>query len=241
MLEGLYAAATGMTAQQERLDALANDVSNVSTTGYKRVRVAFRDLLYSRDAAGPARHGAGAAASTDGRGFAQGALRPTDRPLDIAIEGEGFLRVRRADGTIALTRDGSLRVDPRGRLGTLGGDLLEPPITLPPGTSEADVAIAADGTVSAGGRRLGQLQLVTVRALNGLRPQGDSSFAVSAASGPVQAAPGARVTQGALEASNVDMGDAMVEMMDAQRSFQLASRAVQTQDQMLQIANGLRS
>lgn len=241
MFEGLYSAASGMTAQQDRLDALANDVANVSTTGYKHTRVAFRDLLYNRAENGPTMHGAGAGTAVDGRSMSQGALRETGRPLDVAIEGDGFIRIRRPDGSLALTRDGSLRADARGRLCTAHGDLLEPPLSLPPGASEDDVRIAADGTVSVADRALGRLQLFTVRAPRGLRADGQSRFVTTAASGAAQAAPGASLVQGALEASNVDLASAMVDMIDAQRSFQLASRAVQTQDQMLQIANGLRS
>jgi flagellar basal-body rod protein FlgG len=241
MLEGLYSAAAGMTAQQQRMDTLANDVANVNTTGYKHTRVAFRDLLYTQDRSGVVSSGAGAAATPVGRGFAQGALRETGSKLDVAIEGDGFLQVRRADGTTALTRDGSLRLDPNGRLTTQRGELLQPAITVPAGTSEADVRIADDGTVSAGNRQLGRIQLVTVRAPQALQSAGDSLFVATAASGPAQALPTGRVVQGALESSNVDMADAMTQMMESQRSFQMASKAVQMQDQILQIANGVKA
>ena len=137
MLEGLYSAAAGMSAQQQRIDTLANDVANVSTTGYKHTRVAFRDLLYTQDRSGVVSSGAGAAATPIGRGFAQGAMRETGNKLDVAIEGDGFLQVRRADGTTALTRDGSLRLDPDGRVTTQRGELLQPAITVPTGTTEA--------------------------------------------------------------------------------------------------------
>jgi flagellar basal-body rod protein FlgG len=239
MLEGLYSAAAGMTAQQQRMDTLANDVANVNTTGYKHTRVAFRDLLYTQDRSGVVSSGAGA--TPVGRGFAQGALRETGSKLDVAIEGDGFLQVRRADGTTALTRDGSLRLDPNGRLTTQRGELLQPAITVPAGTSEADVRIADDGTVSAGNRQLGRIQLVTVRAPQALQSAGDSLFVATAASGPAQALPTGRVVQGALESSNVDMADAMTQMMESQRSFQMASKAVQMQDQILQIANGVKA
>jgi flagellar basal-body rod protein FlgG len=241
MLEGLYSAAAGMTAQQQRMDTLANDVANVNTTGYKHTRVAFRDLLYTQDRSGVVSSGAGAAATPVGRGFAQGALRETGSKLDVAIEGDGFLQVRRADGTTALTRDGSLRLDPNGRLTTQRGELLQPAITVPAGTGEADVRIAQDGTVSAGDRQLGRIQLVTVRAPQALQSAGDSLFVPNAASGPAQALPTGRVVQGALESSNVDMADAMTQMMESQRSFQMASKAVQMQDQILQIANGIKA
>ena len=241
MLEGLYSAAAGMTAQQQRMDTLANDVANVNTTGYKHTRVAFRDLLYTQDRAGVVSSGAGAAATSVGRGFAQGALRETGSKLDLAIEGDGFLQVRRADGTTALTRDGSLRLDPNGRLTTQRGELLQPAITVPAGTNEADISIATDGTVSAANRQLGRIQLVTVRAPQALQSAGDSLFVANAASGAAQALPNGRLVQGALESSNVDIADAMTQMMESQRSFQMASKAVQMQDQILQIANQVKA
>lgn len=240
MLEGLYSAAAGMTAQQQRMDTLANDVANVNTSGYKHTRVAFRDLLYVEDRSGTVRSGAGAAVSTAGRSFAQGNLRTTGQPLDVAIEGNGFLRVRRADGSEALTRDGQLRLDDRGRLTTQRGELLSPAITVPAGTDAADVQIGPDGTVSANNRPLGQIQVVTVRAAEGLRSLGDNLFAATADSGPATTADAGRLVQGTLESSNTDVADAMTDMMDAQRSFQLASKAVQMQDQILQIANEVK-
>jgi len=241
MLEGLYSAAAGMQAQQQRIDSVANDLANVNTNGYKHERVAFRDLLYVDDASGKVHSGVGAAATTIGRGFTQGAMRETGNPLDVAIEGEGFLRVRRADGTDALTRDGSLRIDPRGRLTTQRGELVQPAITVPAGTNESAVSIGADGTVSANNRPVGRIQLVNVRSPESLDVIGENLYRTTAASGAATTAAGARLTQGSIEASNVDVGDSMTEMIDAQRSFQLASRAVQMQDQMLQIANQVKS
>jgi flagellar basal-body rod protein FlgG len=241
MLEGLYSAAAGMQAQQQRIDSVANDLANVNTNGYKRTRVAFRDLLYVRDASGNVQSGAGAAATTIGRGFTQGAMRETGNPLDLAIQDGGFLRVRRADGTQALTRDGSLKLDPRGRLTTQQGDLVQPAITVPAGTKESDVEIAADGTVTAAKRPVGRIQLVTVRSPEAMQSIGDSMFRPTAASGAATVLTAGRLQQGAVEASNVDVADSMTEMMDAQRSFQLASKAVQMQDQLLQIANQVKS
>jgi flagellar basal-body rod protein FlgG len=213
----------------------------VNTNGYKKARVAFRDLLYVRDASGNVQSGAGAAATMIGRGFTQGALRETGNPLDLAIEDGGFLQVRRADGTAALTRDGSLRLDPRGRLTTQQGDLIQPAVTVPAGTKESDLSIAADGTVTAGTRPIGRIRLVTVRSPEALQSIGDSLYRPTAASGAATVLAGGRVVQGSVEASNVDMADSMTEMMDAQRSFQLASKAVQMQDQLLQIANQVKS
>ena len=243
MLEGLYSAAAGLAAQQRRMDALANDVANVNTFGYKRVRVGFRDLIYQpagRGAAGDVMTGSGSAATFVGRGLAQGALRQTEEPLDVAIEGPGYFQVRRGDGTLALTRDGSFRLDEGGRLTTSRGEFVVPGITVPRGTDASQVGIAADGRVTVGGRQVGRIQVVDVRAPGNLTALGDNLFLPTAASGGPIAAAGARLTQGALEASNVDLADAMVDMMDAQRGFELASKAIQMQDQMMGIANGVK-
>lgn len=245
MLTGLYSAAAGMAAQQQRLDGVSNDLANTSTTGYKHVRVGFRDLLYNAQGgtAGPTvLAGAGAAAGFIGRSQEQGALLSTGRPLDVAIQGPGFLQVRRADGSLALTRDGSLRLDALGRLTTTAGDLVQPPIAVPRGAAGDDVSIGADGTVRVGdGRPLGRIALVTVRAPDGLQALGGNLFATTADSGAATAAGNdTTLRQGLLEGSNVDVGDAMVDMIDAQRSFQLASKAVQMQDQMLEVANQVK-
>src|SRR5918912_2345798 len=167
MLEGLSSAAAGMAAQQAKLDAISNDLANASTTGYKHVRVGFRDLLYQqagRPAANGVRVGAGAAAVDAGRGWEQGALQNTGNPLDVAIQGEGFLRVRMPNGQTGLTRDGSLHLDGRRRLTTSTGDLVQPTITIPAGVPLDKVAIASNGQVTANGRNVGRLQLVTVRS-----------------------------------------------------------------------------
>jgi len=245
MMEGLYSAAAGMNAQQQRIDGVANDLANASTTGYKHVRVGFRDLLYSAQGgqAGPTvMAGAGAAAGFIGRSQEQGALQTTDQPLDVAIQGPGFFQVKRPDGTLALTRDGSLRLDSTGRLTTSDGDILQPPITVPRGTTPDQLSIAADGTVRVGdGRALGRITLVTVPSPDGLQPLGNNLFAATTQSGATTAAgSGTTLRQGELEGSNVDVGDAMVDMIDAQRSFQLASKAIQMQDQMLEIANQVK-
>jgi flagellar basal-body rod protein FlgG len=239
----MYTAAAGMAAQQDRLDAVAGDLANVNTTGYKHARLAFRDLVYSQGGHGQANVslGAGAAATSLARGSAQGALHDTGEPLDIAVQGPGFISVRTAGGKPALTRDGQLRLDDRGRLTTSTGELLEPPITVPRGTQPQDVGIAADGTVSVAGRRIGAIRVLTVAAPGGLAGAGNNLFLATAASGAATAAPRTtRLAQGALEASNVDIGDAMTSMIEAQRGFELASKAIEVQDQMLQIANQVK-
>jgi flagellar basal-body rod protein FlgG len=244
MLEGLNSAAAGMAAQQQRLDSVANDLANANTTGYKHGRVGFRDLVYEqagRPAADGVRTGHGAAAVDAGKSFGQGALQRTDRPLDVAIQGEGFLRIWLANGREALTRDGNLQVDGLGRLATNTGALIQPRVTIPKGMPEDKVAIDGDGTVTADGRRVGKLALVSVRSPQALTPIGDNAFQPSPTSGPVGAAPRAtKLTQGALEASNVDMATAMVSMIESQRAFELASRAIHTADQMWEIANGVK-
>jgi flagellar basal-body rod protein FlgG len=243
MLEGMYTAAAGMAAQQSRLDAVANDLANASTTGYKRVRVAYRDLAYTPGAAGATtalRLGSGAAAAMIGRDDRQGATQETGDPLDVAIEGPGFIQVK-VDGKTWLTRDGHLQVDAQGRLATGDGALIDPPITLAKGTTSDQIEIAADGTVTAAGKKAGQIRLVNVANPAGLDGGADNRFQATSASGAVSAAP--RTTalhSGVLEASNVDMGDAMSDLMDAQRSFELASKAIQVADQALEIANGVK-
>src|SRR4051794_41695549 len=146
MLEGLNSAAAGMAAQQQRLDAVANDLSNVATTGYKHGRVGFRDLVYQqagRSSATGVRTGHGSAAVDAGRSFEQGALERTDRHLDVAIQGEGFLKIRLRDGTQALTRDGNLQLDGRRRLATQDGALVQPPVTIPAGVTEDEISIGS--------------------------------------------------------------------------------------------------
>jgi flagellar basal-body rod protein FlgG len=240
VLEGLYTAAAGMAAQEQRLDALSNDIANVNTAGYKRVRIGFRDLVYQQDSRSGVRTGSGAAVTQLGRGSEQGSFQDTGNPLDLAIAGDGYFQVRRADGRIALTRQGSFTVDNRRQLVNAQGERLVPPIFIPRGVDLAKVSITRDGTVTAAGRRVGRIQLVTVPAPNGLLPAGDNDYLPTAASGAVRRA-GGTITQGVLESSNVDLADAMVDMMDAQRSYSMASKAIGMQDKMMEIANGLKS
>jgi flagellar basal-body rod protein FlgG len=244
MLEGMYSAAAGMAAQQQRLDAVSNDIANVNTTGYKNVRVAFRDLLYTPEWLATEQgvsEGAGAKATIVGRGAAQGAFERTDDPLDVALQGQGFLQMKRPDGTNVLTRDGNLRVDDQGRLGSERGDLVEPAITLPEGADVTKLAIARDGSVTLDGKALGKLSIVDVPSPDGLRALGDNGFEPTAESGPVRpAGAGTTLEQGALEMSNVDMGDAMTTMLESQRAYEMASKAIQAQDRAAEIANGIK-
>lgn len=243
MLEGLYAAAAGMSAQQQQMDAIGNDLSNASTTGYKAERVGFRDLLYSQvDQAGTSTtSGDGAAAQMIGRDQVQGAVEETGNPLDIAVQGEGYFQVKRADGSTGLTRDGALSIDSAGELTTADGSRLEPPVKLPRGATASEVSIASDGTVLAGGHAAGKITLVSVPAPDKLLADGTGQFSVTKASGATSPAHDCTLRQGALEGSNVNVAQEMTTMMTTQRSYQMASSAIQTQDQMMSIANQLRS
>lgn len=242
MLEGLYTAAAGMAAQQKRMDSLANDVANVNTAGYKAVRTGFRDLVYAqtgRGAAATVNTGAGSALQVVGRSFAQGALQQTGQPLDVALSGPGFLQVRTPDGRLALTRDGSLQVSNTGQLVNSSGAQIVPPINFPPGTNLQQVEIASDGTITAGNQAIGRLVAVNVASPHALTPAGDNLFVANAQSGAPQAVDTA-FASGHLESSNVQLSEAMVEMISSQRAYELASRAIRQQDELAGIANGVK-
>jgi flagellar basal-body rod protein FlgG len=241
MLEGLYTAAAGMAAQQQRMDSLSNDIANTNTSGYKRVRMGFRDLVYQQNGPAGVRTGSGSQAVQIGRGSEQGAAQQTGEPFDLMIQGEGYFQVRRAGtGQIALTRNGSLQIDATGQVTTPEGDRLVPPIQLPRNIDPSSVTIGRDGTLTAGGRRIGQIQVFTVPAPTGLAASGNGDYSVTAASGGIRRATGTTLQQGALEGSNVNLADSMVDMMDAQRSYSMASKAIHMQDQMMEIANGVK-
>jgi flagellar basal-body rod protein FlgG len=242
MLEGLYSAAAGMAAQQQQLDAIGNDLANVSTTGYKTERVAFSDLLYNKfDEAGTATTtGAGSNAQTIGASRTQGSIRETGDPLNLAIEGEGYFQVTRANGQVALTRDGSFGVDAGGTLVSANGDRLDPPIKLPAGVSPEEVRISHDGTVTVGEKKLGQVKLVTVAAPDRLLADGNGEFVATTDSGAPTTLSTSSVKQGALEESNVDMAREMALMVSTQRAFQMSSTAIQNESQMMSIANQLK-
>jgi flagellar basal-body rod protein FlgG len=245
MLEGLRTAAAGMKAQQSKLDAVSNDLANANTTGYKRLRVGFSDLLYEQGGrpaiTNDAQLGTGARAVMGGRTFEQGNLQQTGSPTDVAIQGQGFIRIRLADGRDALTRDGNLHIDGNRRLVTSFGGVVSPTITIPEGVPESKLSIGRDGTVLADGRAVGRIQLVNVRSPQNLDSVGDNAFVTNARSGNAVAAPATTVLQqGALESSNTDMAQAMTEMIEVQRTYQLTSKAIQTADQMMEIANGVK-
>lgn len=242
MLQGLYAAASGMAAQQTQLNAISNDLANANTPGYESVNVGFENLLYTSggvSSGSPVATGAGARAAIVGRDTTEGALTDTGRPLDVGIQGNAFLQVRLPNGQTALTRDGQLLLNNKGELTDASGNPLVPTITLPTGTDPANVKIAPNGTVMLGTKTLGRITLQSVPAPGQLLPNGDSTFTVTAASGAARPATTASLHQGYLEGSNVSMAQAMAGMMNAQESYAMDSQAVQYQSQMLQIANQL--
>jgi flagellar basal-body rod protein FlgG len=241
MLEGLYSAASGMEAQQNQFDAISNDIANLDTPGYQSTVVGFHDLLYSNGAYGSTvPTGAGSASSIVGRDQSQGAIDTTNRQLDVAVQGPGYLEVRRGDGSIGLTRNGRLELNAKRQLTNQEGMLVQPPITIPAGVTTDQVTIGADGTVQAAGKKVGKISLVDVPAPDGLVADGDSVFSATAASGAIKTAKNATLQQGALEGSNVDMGAEMAKMTTAQQQYAMGSQAIQYQAQMLSIANQIK-
>jgi flagellar basal-body rod protein FlgG len=245
MLEGLYAAAAGMAADQQQIDSVSNDIANINTSGYKAVRVGFHDLLYTQTASqtgGSVLDGSGAASSLIGFNESQGAVDTTGNPLDVAINGPGFLQVKRPDGTIGLTRNGTLSINANRQLTANGGELVEPPVTVPPGVSDQSLEIAQDGTVGVNGKTIGKIVLVNVTAPDQLLADGTGLLSPTTASGAPKATTTAttQLQQGALESSNVDLAQDMTTMMSTQQSYSIASQAIQIEDQMQQVVNGMR-
>jgi flagellar basal-body rod protein FlgG len=242
MLQGLYAAASGMEAQQTQLDAISNDVANSDTAGYQSTVVGFHDLLYGTDGqpTGAATVGSGAAADTIGYSQIEGSLNVTNNPLDVAILGPGYMEVRQPDGTVGLTRNGTLQISGEGQLTTSEGMPLQPPITLPKGTDASKVEISATGTVTVSGQKVGTIAIVNVPAPNQLVASGNSVLSPSAASGSIKPVTGSSFQQGALEQSNVDLNAEMTQMMQAEQTYDIASKAISFETQMGQIASTLK-
>jgi flagellar basal-body rod protein FlgG len=256
----LRTAATGMTAQQLRTEVIANNLANVNTTGFKRSRANFEDLLY-QTVQGQAAVGAPDARTTPaiqvGRGthlagvqrvHTQGSLEVTGRPLDLAIEGSGFFQVQLPDGSMAYTRDGSLSISDTGTLVTSSGYTVVPGIRIPNDISEIVFSptgvITGVRTASADQIELGRIELARFTNEAGLMSKGENLYAATAASGdptlgyPQEEGMG-RVLQGALESSNVEIVQEMVEMITSMRAYELNSKAIKNSEEMLQIATGM--
>jgi flagellar basal-body rod protein FlgG len=241
-----------MLAQQTSMDATANNLANVNTTGYKRGRTAFQDLLYTKltpqDAAAQGSQvGVGVRVAGVQTQFEQGALQRTDQPLDVAIQGEGFFEVTRPDGTKGYTRAGNFTTNAQGKLTTADGNAVSPPVTIPSNASDITITAAGviNGTVAGKSTRLGQLGVVTFQNPYGLSSAGNNLYDVTAASGtPRTGTPGQKgmgsITQGALEMSNVNSVDEMVGMVSTQRAYEAVSKVISASDEMLGQANQLR-
>ena len=255
MIRSLYVAKTGLEAQQTQLDVVSNNLANVGTTGFKRSRAVFEDLMYQnlRQVGGQTSDqtrlpsglqvGTGVHVVATERIHAQGNMTKTDNPKDVAINGLGFFQVQMPDGTTSYTRDGSFQTDRDGQLVTASGFLIQPAITIP--QNATSLTIARDGVVSvtqAGSTnavQVGQLQLATFLNPAGLQSMGENLYAETDSSGaPNTVNPGVDgagiLSQGYTEASNVNVVEELVNMIATQRSYEINSKAVQTSDQMLQ-------
>ncbi len=256
MIPALRIAATGMAAQSTRVEVIANNLANVNTTAFKRSRAAFEDLLYQNvrevqvvanadaDTVGAIQVGRGVRLASVNRSFAQGSLENTGNKLDVAIEGEGMFAVRLPNGSRAFTRDGGLNISDQGMLVTKAGLTVEPGVAIPAGASE--ISIGRSGIVSAlrsTGElvELGRISLVRVPNPSGLLALGENLYAETPASGaPVEGMPEdegyGKLVQGSLEASNVEIVTEMVEMIAAQRAYEINSKSVKAADEMSEVA-----
>lgn len=261
MFRSLNTAATGMAAQETELEGISNNIANANTTGYKKQRVDFQDLLYQTIVA-PGTPTGTTTMSPDGlqigsgvrvvgtsRQFGQGSITTTNNPLDLAIEGNGFFAVQQADGTPAYTRSGNLQTDGQGRITTPEGLPVDPPITIPSGTTS--VSISANGIVSATlsaqttPTEIGRLTTATFINPAGLKATGHNLFVATDASGQANIGePGqdgrGTLLQGSLESSNVDIVEEMIGMISAQRAYEMNSKVVTSADEMLKAATQLQ-
>ncbi len=255
MIRSLYIAKTGLDAQQTQLDVISNNLANVSTSGFKRSRAVFEDMLYQtvREPGAQSTQqttlpsglqiGTGSRTVATSRIHTQGNLSQTGNALDLAVMGEGFFQIQQPDGTTAYTRDGSFHRDAQGQIVTSNGMPLQPAITVPANT--LTVTIGQDGTVSATTQgtatptTIGTIQLATFVNPAGLSSQGQNLYTETAASGtPQTGTPGlngtGQLNQGFVETSNVNVAEELVNMIQAQRAYELNSKAITTSDQMLQ-------
>jgi flagellar basal-body rod protein FlgG len=255
MIRSLWIAKTGLDAQQTQMDVISNNLANVSTSGFKRSRAVFEDLLYQTIRQPGAQSseqtqlpsglqiGTGVKPVATERIFTQGNLQQTGNAKDVAIQGNGFFQVLMPDGTTAYSRDGSLQADANGQLVTSSGYAVQPAITIPADTQS--LTIARDGTVSitqpgsSNATSIGTLQLAMFINPAGLQSLGENLYAETAASGtPSSNAPGSNgaglLNQGYVETSNVNVVEELVNMIQTQRAYEINSKAIQTSDQMLQ-------
>ena len=260
MLRSLSTAATGMIAQQINIDVISNNIANVNTTGYKKVRTEFQDLLSQTIKAPGAQIaqgtnqpvgiqiGLGTRTSATARDFGAGAFKSTGGKLDVAIEGDGFLEVQRDDGTIAYTRDGSLKMDGNGQLCTSDGFIIQPQVTIP--TNALDITITPDGKISVttpgttDQTEVGTLRLAKFANPGGLSAIGKNLYAETSASGKAiegtanQEGFGS-VQQGFVENANVQVVEELINLIQAERAFEANSKIIKSSDELLRTANNM--
>jgi flagellar basal-body rod protein FlgG len=261
MNPALWAAKTGLDAQNTRMTVTSNNLANVATNGFKKGRATFEDLLYqnvkqvgaatSQDTTSPSgvSLGTGVRVVSTEKSYTQGNLLTTNNALDIAIEGRGFFQIQMPDGTTGYTRDGAFQSNAQGELVTSSGYRVQPGISIPQGA--LSIAIGNDGVVSAllpgttAPTQIGSLQLADFVNPAGLEARGENLVFETASSGPAQPGnPGlnglGHVQQGSLESSNVNVVEELVNMIETQRAYEMNSKAISTTDQMLQyITNNL--
>jgi len=255
VIRSLWISKTGLEAQQQQMDTISNNLANVSTTGFKRSRTVFEDLLYqnmrqpgeasSQQTSTPSglQVGTGVRPVATERIHTQGNLQQTGNKLDVAINGEGFLPVLMPNGAIAYTRDGSFQTNSEGQIVTANGYVIQPPISIP--ADAESVSIASDGMVSvvqtgsSAPVQIGSMQLATFINPTGLQSKGANLYEETASSGaPKFNLPGSNgagtLTQGYVETSNVNVVEELVNMIQTQRAFEINSKAITASDQMLQ-------
>ncbi len=255
-MKALYAAATGMAAQQTRIDNIANNLANVNTSGFKKSRASFQDLFYQELATGGGEEGASPTSAQVGAGVrtvavekdhSAGSIQATGNPLDVAINGRGMFVLETSDGREVFTRDGHFNIDADGNLVNPSGMALSGGISIPEEAEE--IVISSDGLVeyrASGDEYLtsaGQLEIAAFANPAGLRALGGNLFSASAESGDairLEIGTEVEVQQGALEGSNVDVAEELIAMVMAQRAYELTSKVVQAADETLQTAANLR-
>ena len=260
MNSSLRTSASGMIAQQRMIDVIANNLANVNTTAFKRSRVSFEDVLYETvqgtrvvnyagsETVGPIQIGKGVRIGAVVRLHAQGAPETTQRPLDLAIEGDGFFQVQRPDGTTAYTRDGSFSISENGSLVTSGGYLLLPGVTVP--RDATGISISPTGSVSiqtagtGAATEVGRVELARFLNANGLQSIGENQYTETPSSGePIVGFPQdegfGRLMQGALESSNVEIVQEMTDMIAAQRAYEINAKAIRAGEEMMQTTDDI--
>ena len=258
MNPSLWVAKTGLEAQQLRMQVVSHNLANANTNGFKKGRAIFEDLLYQnmRQVGGQTSQqtksptgmhvGTGVRVAATDKIYEQGSVQTTGNAFDMAVNGRGFFAIRLPDGSQAYTRNGQFQINDQGQLVTTSGDVVQPGITVP--ANGQGFTVAADGavsiTVNGQVQQLGSIQLTDFINPAGLQPKGENLFTESASSGaPQTGTPGlnglGRLSQGALESSNVNVVEELVNMIETQRAYEMNSKAISASDQMLQNLNNI--